>query len=122
MWRTLAIATGIICALAFSAEAQPRGRGHDWHQVERNRGWNPPRGYGERNFRTDPLGSIAGGIIGGVIGSWFKPTPPVVYVQPRAELQPWSREWYAYCSNRYRSFDPRSGYYISYGGGAVFCR
>jgi hypothetical protein len=29
---------------------------------------------------------------------------------------PWTREWYDYCANRYRSFDPRSGRFIGYDG------
>ena len=36
-------------------------------------------------------------------------------------LQPWSREWYHYCQNRYRSFDPGSGTFIGYDGREHFC-
>jgi BA14K-like protein len=36
-------------------------------------------------------------------------------------LQPWSREWYHYCRNRYRSFDPSSGTFIGYDGQEHFC-
>src|SRR5262245_16960067 len=32
----------------------------------------------------------------------------------RGSLQPWSREWYRYCRNRYRTFDPGSGTFIGY--------
>ncbi|HYH70858.1 MAG TPA: BA14K family protein, partial [Methyloceanibacter sp.] len=31
-------------------------------------------------------------------------------------------EWYAYCGQRYQSFDPRSGYFMGYNGVAYFCR
>jgi hypothetical protein len=42
-----------------------------------------------------------------------------VYV--RRSLEPWSREWYRYCSNRYRSFDSRTGTYVGYDGREHFC-
>jgi hypothetical protein len=35
---------------------------------------------------------------------------------------PWSPAWYDYCSNRYRSFDPRTGYFKGYDGEFHFCR
>ncbi|WP_316859910.1 BA14K family protein [uncultured Cohaesibacter sp.] len=35
---------------------------------------------------------------------------------------PWSPAWYSYCSSRYRSFNPRTGYYMSYSGSYRFCR
>ncbi len=50
--------------------------------------------------------------------------PPQVYAAPRGYGAPpaWSREWYAYCAQRYRSFDPNSGYFIASGGVRKFCR
>ncbi|WP_414832009.1 BA14K family protein [Afifella sp. YEN Y35] len=44
--------------------------------------------------------------------------PPVRYGAPR----PWTREWYAYCSSKYRSFDPRTGTYRPYNGPRRLCR
>lgn len=44
-----------------------------------------------------------------------------VYVEPM-QLRPWSRSWYNYCSQRYRSFDPQSGTYVGYDGEEHFCR
>lgn len=46
--------------------------------------------------------------------------PPVVVYRGRYE--PWSPEWYAYCSRRYRSFNPRTGYFLGYDGVYHFCR
>ena len=43
---------------------------------------------------------------------------PVYYGRPA----PWTSAWYSYCSARYRSFNPRTGYFITYGGRARFCR
>lgn len=36
-------------------------------------------------------------------------------------LEPWSPEWYDYCSDRYRSFNPRSGTFVGYDGAEHFC-
>ncbi len=47
----------------------------------------------------------------------YDEAPPVY----RPSLQPWSRSWYNYCANRYRSFDPRSGTFIGYDGRQHFC-
>ncbi|SDU27491.1 BA14K family protein [Stappia sp. ES.058] len=34
----------------------------------------------------------------------------------------WTPEWYAYCARKYRSFNPRTGYYLAYSGRYRFCR
>ena len=36
-------------------------------------------------------------------------------------MEPWSPEWYEYCSNRYRSFSSRSGTFTGYDGQQHFC-
>ena len=36
--------------------------------------------------------------------------------------EPWSSAWYSYCSSKYRSFDPETGYYKTYSGEQKFCR
>jgi hypothetical protein len=45
-------------------------------------------------------------------------TRTVVVTRP----EPWSAAWYSYCSDRYRSFDPRTGTFTSYSGETVFCQ
>lgn len=56
---------------------------------------------------------------------YYRPAPPRYYrvQQPRyyGGLEPWSREWYRYCASRYRSFDPGSGTFVTYGGQRRFC-
>lgn len=54
--------------------------------------------------------------------------PRYVYEQPRrvyyedyATFEPWTREWYRYCSDRYRSFDPSDGTFVGYDGVRRFC-
>lgn len=88
----------------------PAYAGH-WH----GHGW----GYGIG-------GNIIGGVIGGVIGGWFsRPAPAPVIVQqapaPMMELRPWTAPWYDWCRERYRSFNPQTGYYLSYDGEQRFC-
>ncbi len=36
--------------------------------------------------------------------------------------KPWTSEWYAYCSSKYRTFNPRTGYYYYKPGRQRFCR
>ncbi len=62
------------------------------------------------------------------------PPPPVYYYKPvrphyapppavyQYAPQPWTPEWYAYCSQRYRSFDPRSGTFQPYRGPRRLCQ
>lgn len=37
-------------------------------------------------------------------------------------LEPWSPAWYDYCRGKYRSFNPNTGYYTTYGGQKRFCQ
>lgn len=36
--------------------------------------------------------------------------------------EPWTPEWYDYCSDKYRSFDPETGTYTTYSGKKRFCQ
>ena len=36
-------------------------------------------------------------------------------------LQPWSPEWYRWCGDTYRSFDPDTGTFVGYDGEQHFC-
>ncbi len=40
----------------------------------------------------------------------------------RTRYEPWSNAWYDDCFRRYRSFNPDTGYFLSYNRGYVFCR
>ena len=46
-------------------------------------------------------------------------TPVVVYDDRPA---PWTQQWYAYCTSKYRSFDPASGTFQPYHGPRQLCR
>lgn len=45
-------------------------------------------------------------------------TRGVAYDAPR----PWSKAWYRYCADKFRSFDARTGTYQPYEGGRRLCR
>ena len=40
----------------------------------------------------------------------------------RYHPKPWTPEWYDYCMRKYRSFNPETGYYLTYSGYYRFCR
>lgn len=79
------------------------------------------RGYhGRHYYRRDRGGAVAAGVIGGlalgaILGAAASappPPPPGYYARPYAV----DSDWIAYCSSKYRSFDPRSGTYLGYDG------
>jgi hypothetical protein len=54
------------------------------------------------------------------------PPPPPRFRPPvrdyrQSFIRPWSPDWYRWCSNRYRSFNPRTGTFIAYDGVRQFC-
>jgi len=87
-----------------------------------------PRGryYGHRRSSAGP--AIAGAIVGlGVGAAIASAAQPRYYGAPRYAapaygVRPWTRDWYAYCANRYRSFDARSGTFQPYNGPRQLCR
>ena len=81
------------------------------------------RGYGRRGYggaaAAGIAGLAAGALIGGAIASQqYAPPPPPYAVAPAGG----DEEWLAYCSQRYRSFDPASGTYLSYDGNRYPCQ
>ncbi len=96
-------------------------------------GWGPGPGPGYYNRgcggwnncnNNNNGAAVAAGVIGGLaLGAAAasiaqqNSRPPAVYYAPGpAGPPPGSPEWYAYCSNRYRSFDPRTGTFMGYDG------
>ena len=81
------------------------------------------------------LGFTAGALLSGAFArpryyDYYEPAPvyaapppvvygpaPVYYSRP----DPWTPEWYAYCSDRYRSFNGQTGYFLGYDGNYHFC-
>lgn len=72
------------------------------------------------------IGLGAAAIIGGAIAN--SNNPRVIYRDrpaPRVisggDYEPWSRSWYRYCANKYRSFNASTGTYRGYDGRDHFC-
>ena len=71
---------------------------------------------------------LAGFGIGAIVGSALTPrevyvAPPPAYYGPVAYgPPPWTPDWYTYCSQSYRSFNPHTGYFIGPDGQPYFCR
>jgi hypothetical protein len=63
-------------------------------------------------------GLAAGALIGGAIASQQAAPPP----PPYAAAPVGDESWMAYCSQRYRSFDPASGTYLGYDGRRHMCQ
>jgi BA14K-like protein len=69
--------------------------------------------------------------IGAIVGSALTPRevyvvppppPPAYYGPVSYGPPPWTPDWYAYCSSRYRSFNPSTGYFVGYDGVPRFCQ
>jgi BA14K-like protein len=76
------------------------------------------RGYGGA-AAAGIAGLAAGALIGGAIASqqYAAPPPPPYAVAPAGDAN-----WLAYCSQKYRSFDPASGTYLSHDGNRYMCQ
>ncbi|MFN3349123.1 BA14K family protein [Pseudorhodoplanes sp.] len=89
----------------------------------RGRYYRGGRHYGYRGYRGRDA-AIAGGIIGGlalgaaIAGAAAAPPPPVVYAPAYGARA----DWIAYCSSKYRSFNPATGLYLGYDGQYHPCR
>lgn len=123
MLRTLAVLV-VICAVASPAAAQPHKRGWGWGHGSRDHSWSRP--WYRPNQGRDAGGAFWGGVIGGTIGSWIfrqqAERPDREELDVEGEMEPWTREWIAYCERRYRTFDIRDGRYTSYDGNRYFCK
>jgi hypothetical protein len=74
-------------------------------------------GYGKHGWGYGAAGA-AGLVAGALIASSLAQQPQVVYASPPA----YSGEWYAYCAQRYRSFDAATGTYMGLDGIRRVCR
>lgn len=110
--------------------------------------WYGPRPHYEHRRKRDKSDAIAAGVIGLAAGAiiagalaqsntptYAAPAPRVYYppqpaynAYPAAPAkvkyrgaQPWSQAWYNYCTQKYRSFNPKTGTYRGYDGANHFC-
>ena len=123
---SLAVAATIVAALPTA------------HAGDRN--WRHHHG-GHGRYHSNGADVAAAGILGLAAGALVvglsahnNPEPvyddyyraPPVREYPRTvyyggSFEPWSRSWYEYCSDRYRSFDPDTGTFMGYDGREHFC-
>jgi len=76
---------------------------------------------GPRYYRRNNSGAVAAGVLGGLaVGAMIgaaaasAPPPPAYYPAPAPVYG--GGDWLAYCSSKYRSFDPATGTYLGYDG------
>ncbi|EEQ96232.1 BA14K family protein [Brucella intermedia] len=141
--------TAILAAASLAAVAAPlaTASADSWGRHGWNRGgWDRPyyrdrhRGHGDA-VAAGVIGLAAGALIGSALSQpqptyvqpapvYAPPPPPPAYYPAaparqvtyyRAGYEPWSRGWYQYCSDRYRSFNPNTGTYRGYDGRDHFC-
>jgi hypothetical protein len=110
----------VLMMLTTAAFAEPPRRGDGWKGGDRHH-HSQRYGHGYRGPRVDPGTAFAGAVIGSWLWRQFNPPPVVIQAQPQA-LAPWTPEWYTFCTGRYRSFNPQTGYYMGYDGNPHFCR
>ncbi|MBR2687172.1 MAG: BA14K family protein [Aquamicrobium sp.] len=129
----LSVAVGATTLATFSPASADDWR---WRRHHRDRGGDA--------LAAGVVGLAAGAIIAGALSQpryrepayyddydpYYEPRPryvvrprPVVrqYYRYAGAIEPWSPEWYSYCSNRYRSFNARSGTFTGYDGLQHFC-
>lgn len=56
----------------------------------------------------------------------YYPPPPVYVAPPQPSYgrpyPAWSQAWFAYCTDRFRSFNPQTGHYLGFDGQYHFCQ
>ncbi|WP_439272027.1 BA14K family protein [Pseudochrobactrum sp. HB0163] len=118
------------------------GWDNGWHHYDRDDYRRERRRDRNNAIAAGVLGLAAGAIIAGALSQpqrqpvyrqpvYNAPPAPVYYPAAPARrtygrnyagsFQPWTREWYNWCSRRYRSFNAQSGTYRGYDGQDHFC-
>ena len=135
-----AVAATTLASLPAANAGEWRHGGRHWN----NNNWNHNNNW-KNNYRHNNNGdALAAGIVGLAAGALivglasqptyrepvyvqprprpYRPYPEVVYADQYASaLEPWTPQWYQYCSDRYRSFNERTGTYTGYDGLNHFC-
>ena len=116
-FRTLTVAALAVSVLAMSlptADAGHRRHGRHYHHHHHDNG---------------AAAAIIGLGFGVIIGSMLsQPRSGYGYerydepVRHRYRPEPWTDEWYVYCDQKYKTFDPRTGQFRGYDGKLHYCR
>jgi hypothetical protein len=119
--KALAIAAIMgVSALSLPAPAEA---GHGWGGGHWHGGW----GWGGPGYwGAGLIGLGVGAAVGAALTApaYVGPPPPGPYAPVADAYGPpaWSQEWYTYCAQRYRSFNPHTGYFTGYDGQPYFCQ
>lgn len=142
MNRFLKAAVGSVAVAATMAAALPSANAGDhWRYRHGSRHYHGGHGGGGDALAAGVLGLAAGALIVGLANQ----QPPAYRVYDRdpayaprphpdrdypvysdrvaydGSLEPWTAEWYQYCSDRYQSFNPHTGTFNGYDGHKHFC-
>lgn len=107
-----------------------RGAIRRHHREYRRHHHRPRHVYRHRHRDNDDgvaLGIIGGLAAGAILGGVLSNQQPVYRTQPQrvirysGSLEPWTRAWFEYCDDRYRSFNPSTGTFRGYDGQDHFC-
>jgi hypothetical protein len=101
-------------------------------QVQYRRYYGPRYGYYGRGYRYNRGAAVGAGIAAGALGALaagallapgpvYAAPPPPVYVAPAPAYVEPDADAIAYCSRRFRSYDPSTGTYIGSGGVVRAC-
>jgi hypothetical protein len=131
--KTIATALAVtVGALSFAGTSEARERYRHWrpnHGGWHHGGWyHNHRYYNDYAVGAGIFGFAAGALVGSALSRpyYYAPAPAPVYVAPAPAVtygyQPWTPAWYSYCDAKYRSFNPRTGYFLGYDGDYHFCR
>lgn len=102
-------------------------------QVQYRRYYGPRYGYYGRGYRYNRGAAVGAGIAAGALGAlaagallapgpvYAEPVPPPVYAAPRPVYVEPDADAIAYCSRRFRTYDPQTGTYIASGGVVRAC-
>lgn len=131
MNRILKAAILSVAVTATTLSMLPAANAGDWR-------WRGHHRHNDDALAAGIVGLAAGALIGGALAAqprYYEPEPTYVIREPRPTPQrryyrsdyggtyePWSPEWYQYCSDRYRSFNPRTGTFVGYDGLRHFCQ
>jgi len=121
MNRTFKTVTAAGLALALGAAALPTAASAG--------SWYP---HHKHNNGAAVAAGIFGFATGAIVGSaltaprYYAPAPQPYYYAPKPVYYglpaPWTPAWYSYCTSKYRSFNPNTGYFLGYDGRYHFCR
>jgi len=136
-----ALTGALLLPTVATAEAGPR---HGWREGGNSHHYghgHRKHGKHRRHKGNNNLGAaVAAGVIGLAAGAillgatsqpryaapprapYYPPAPYPGRVHGTLGYQPWSPAWYQYCSSKYRSFNPSTGTFTTYGGEQKFCQ